>query len=67
MLKARAGDVVILGLSKANIERLQEGKPIFFDATELGLKDTKILITYGETEAAIMVDLMTGSPTKGNA
>ena len=58
MLKARSGKVVILGLTKVNVERLQQGAPIFFDATELGLPEgTKILITYGETEQAILTEL----------
>ena len=56
MIKARAGSTVIFGLSKENIERLQQGKPIHFDGAQVGL-DAKILIMFGETELAIMHEL----------
>lgn len=57
MLKAIAGDMLILGLSKLNVEKLQEGKPIVFDATDFGFPGKTISIVYGETEAAIKDDL----------
>jgi hypothetical protein len=54
MIKARAGNTVILGLTKRNLELLQEAKPIVFDASILGLPGIEIAITYGETEQHIM-------------
>lgn len=57
MIKARAGNVVIFGLSRLNLERLQEGKPIMFDGAEVGLDGNKIVIMYGETEQAIADEL----------
>jgi hypothetical protein len=49
--------MVILGLSKANIERLQEGKPIFFEGSEVGLPGQAFAITFGETEQVILSEL----------
>lgn len=40
--------VILLGLERGNIERLQDGQPIRIDATELGFAG-EILIVYGET------------------
>lgn len=57
MIKARAGNVVIFGLSRMNLERLQEGKPISFDGGEVGLDGARIVIMFGETEAAIAEEL----------
>ncbi len=50
MLKARAGDKFIFGLSAKNIELLMEGKPIAIDLTQLGSTGS-VLIFYGRTEA----------------
>ncbi|NUX58716.1 hypothetical protein [Paraburkholderia youngii] len=57
MIKARAGDTVIFGLSRTNIERLQEGKPIVFDGAQVGLDGNRVVIMFGETEASIMAQL----------
>lgn len=57
MIKARAGDLVIFGLSRLNIERLQMGAPIVFDAGVVGLEGTKVMIMYGEDEPEIMRQL----------
>jgi hypothetical protein len=57
MIKARAGELVIIGLSRKNIEKLQEGLPIYFDGKEVHLDGCKFLITFGETEHAIIEDL----------
>lgn len=61
MIKARSGDLVIFGLSRLNIERLQEGKPIAFDGDVVGLAGTRILILFGETEQTIMRELAEAS------
>jgi hypothetical protein len=57
MIKARSGDLVIFGLSRVNLEKLQEGKPIFFDGAEIGVSDYRFLIMFGETEGEIMMEL----------
>lgn len=58
MIKATVGNLIILGLSKENIARLKQGKPILFDATNLGLPGKHIAIHYGETEQALMDELI---------
>lgn len=50
MLKARAGDRFVFGLSAKNIELLMEGKPISIDLRELGCDKGSVLIFYGRTE-----------------
>ena len=57
MIKARAGNAVIFGLSRLNLEKLQEGKPIAFDGGEVGLDGTRIMIMFGETENDIVREL----------
>ncbi|GAF95614.1 unnamed protein product [marine sediment metagenome] len=49
MIKAKSGDLYILGLSKENLLRLQQDQPILFNLSELGLKG-RMAILYGETE-----------------
>lgn len=55
----------ILGLSRMNIERLQEGKPIKVrnEETQIGCD---IYIMAGETEDSIAKDLMTTFDQKTN-
>jgi hypothetical protein len=53
---ARAGDgrrVLGLGLSRVNIERLMQNRPIHFSGNEVGLAGWDVLIFFGETEAKI--------------
>lgn len=45
---------LILGLSRANTEKLQEGKPIILQLSDIGLPRQKICIMYGDTEQKIM-------------
>lgn len=61
MIKARSGDLVIFGLSRLNMEKLQEGKPIIFDGSEVGADGFRFLIVFGETENDIARDLMRAS------
>lgn len=50
-------DMIFLGISEGNIERLKEGKPILLDSGgELEL-EVAIAIAYGETEADIIDEL----------
>ncbi len=49
-----------LGLSHGNLDRLKEGKPIHFNAEEMGLSDLRVhevLIYVGETEESMRRDL----------
>lgn len=48
---------VMLGLSRLNLERLQEGKPILVQLEELGMGRGKIAIFFGETEDQMIEDL----------
>jgi hypothetical protein len=50
MLKARAGDRFVFGLSAKNIELLMNGHPIDIDLRELGCTSGHVLIFYGKTE-----------------
>jgi len=63
MIKAKLSNgTLILGLSALNVQKLKEGMPIVFDATELGYAGD-ICICYGATEEDIARDLM--AATKG--
>lgn len=59
MIKARAGTFVLLGLSRANCERLLQGQPIRISGNDdaIGLPGVTIVIMGGETEAAIEAEL----------
>lgn len=56
VMKARAGDVLLFGLSELNLQRLREGKPIAVDLAELGMQG-RLVIFYGKTEAAMRAEL----------
>lgn len=57
MVKARIGNLLIFGLSRVNIERLQEGKPIYVEGAEVGAPLQRFVICYGENEDAIKAEL----------
>ena len=46
--------IIFLGLTKMNIEKLQEGKPIHVDGNEIQVPNMNIGILYGETEEIIL-------------
>lgn len=50
------GNIIYLGLSRMNIEKLQEGKPISFNGSEIGLSGT-VIIDFGETEEELVTKL----------
>lgn len=50
MIKAVKGNMIILGLSDENINRLQNGLPIKFNLKDLGLQDMDVVIFHGKTE-----------------
>lgn len=51
MIKALAGNKVLIGLSDGNLKRLQMDNPIKFNLKELGLIDLDVVIFHGKTEA----------------
>jgi hypothetical protein len=57
MLKARIGGTLIFGLSRVNIERLQEGKPIYVEGAEVGAPLQRFVIFFGETEDAMKAEI----------
>ncbi len=60
MMIAQAGDVILLGLSRVNIEKLMEGKPIRISAKSHGPMippGLTIGIMFGETEKDIHDEL----------
>lgn len=57
MIKATAGNLIILGLSDENITRLKQGMPIVFNMAQLGIPDKKMFIFAGETEEKMQQDM----------
>lgn len=49
MIKAKAGNTLIFGLSDMNITKLKEGKPIMVDLADLGTKG-RVIIFHAPTE-----------------
>lgn len=57
---ANGRKILGLGLSHGNLDRLKEGKPIHFNAEQMGLTDLRVnevLIYVGETEDSMRSDL----------
>jgi hypothetical protein len=57
MISARSGQLVLLGLSRRNVELLTAGKPIDIDGARVGLPGIRIAIMFGETEQDMLVEL----------
>lgn len=59
--------ILILGLSTANLEKLQEGKPIAFPTTELekAVGFEMIVILWGDTEQEIVEAIRKDWPGPG--
>jgi hypothetical protein len=53
-------DLIGIGLSEANIQRLKGGSPIIFEGTEVGLPGHSFLIYVGPTEKEMYHDLKSG-------
>lgn len=49
----RPVQIVVLGLSKVNIERLQAGQPIMFSGEDVRLPAVEFVIFAGDTEASM--------------
>lgn len=60
MIKASANDgkLIIIGLSRQNVEALQAGRPIDVGLKEMGMGDKRLVIVFGETEELLMKSLM---------
>lgn len=59
MVKAITGNMILLGLSDVNMERLKQDQPIRFNLQELGLNLPKmdVVIFNGRTEESMQEDL----------
>lgn len=58
MVCAGRGKIVVLGLSKMNIAKLQEGMPIKFSLEPFGMRDADLLIFAGDTEEKMVDELV---------
>lgn len=58
MIKAVKDNLIILGLSDENIERLKKDQPIKFNLKELGLPDYNVLIFAGKNETSMQKTMM---------
>jgi hypothetical protein len=56
MLLARAGRVLVIGLSDRNLELLREGRPIQVDLAALGMEG-RIFVFHRSTEAEMRAEL----------
>ena len=58
---AAGGELVLLGLSRNNIENLMKGRPIYISETSHGKnaipKGMQVCIVFGETELALKDEL----------
>lgn len=50
MVKALKGNMIVIGLSDENINRLKQDQPIKFNLQELGLPDYDVLIFTAKDE-----------------
>lgn len=53
MVKYRKGNLILLGLSRNNVERMEKDFPVIFNGESLGI-DATITIWFGENEMAIL-------------
>ena len=58
LMKKNNEEMIVLGLNKENIKRLQKGQPIMFNLAELGIEGMNMLIFTGDTEESMAKDLM---------
>ena len=55
MLQLYIGELLLLGLTKVNVDRLQQGMPIVLQIKKEGMKEISIM--YGETKVDIIGQL----------
>lgn len=60
---AEGRPLLVIGLSRGNVERLLDNQPIRFAADPLGV-ECEVLILGGETEADIVEDLRALAPIR---
>jgi len=56
MQTSEGKNILLLGLSKENVNKLKLGKPIHVTGSEVGLEND-VLLVYGDTEAEIYKEL----------
>jgi hypothetical protein len=56
MMQFYMGDLLLLGITARNLEKLKEGQPIYFEPRGKE-KITKIAIMYGEDKTTILKEL----------
>lgn len=49
--------MLILGLTREDVDRLVAGEPIRFECADIGLRPMQVSIVYGETKQAIMDEI----------
>jgi hypothetical protein len=58
MIRARATasnmDVVMLALSRRNVEEIETGRPLTFDGQCIGMPGVSFMVFFGETERGIL-------------
>lgn len=59
MIKARAGNLFMFGLSAENVKRLKEDKTMVIDLAELGGPEGRVVIFYGDTEEIMIQKMQT--------
>lgn len=62
MIKARGKDLVLVGLTDVNLEKMQKGHPVSINLGEMlpefpALKDMRLVIMHGKTESALQEEL----------
>lgn len=58
VLGTEKGRLLILGFSRLNLEKLQQGMPVDIDLTVPGMEDIRHVVIYGgETEATMAEEI----------
>lgn len=60
MIKAKKGNMLIIGLSDENLRRLKNNEPIKFNMQEVGMNDIDVFIFNGRDEQTMQI-MMNGS------
>jgi hypothetical protein len=59
VVREKNGPLIVFGLSKMNIQKLQEGHPMKFSLADIGMSG-EVFIFTGDTEASMMKELEDG-------
>lgn len=63
MLKAMAGNTLIIGITEGNVERMKDDKPVKFSLAEMGLDGSRVkevVVFYGKDEQALFNQIKPG-------